>query len=421
MTAADRSPESFPAALFISYDGLLDPLGGSQILPYVFRLAESGYRMGVVSFEKPERYQAAGAALQEQLAARGIAWSPLRFTHGGGAFGKLRDLTAMYREVWHRARHEKVTILHARGHPAAQVARFVKHRTGARFLFDFRGLWADERVDKGGWDLRRTAHRWQYAHFKRTERKLLKDADAVVVLTQAVVPEVRRLGLPESTPVTVIPCCADFEHFSLAAPAVRSAARSSCGIPADAVVLGYLGSVGKMYMIDRVCRLFALAAARRADLWILFVTHDRAALQAVLDREVAAPLQARVRIVAATREQVPQLLATFDLLVSFIRPSYARTAASPTRLAEAFATGLPTITNGGVGDVAEQVRALDAGVIVDPEADSALEEAIAQIDRLRERGGERLRAAARPLLGLDHAAAQYARIYAMLKGTPCST
>ena len=51
------------AALFISYDGLTDPLGGSQILPYVRSIAAHPRRMHVLSFEKPDRYAAAGAAM----------------------------------------------------------------------------------------------------------------------------------------------------------------------------------------------------------------------------------------------------------------------------------------------------------------------------------------------------------------------
>ena len=38
--------------LYISYDGLLDPLGASQILPYVLNIASSSQYFHIVSFEK---------------------------------------------------------------------------------------------------------------------------------------------------------------------------------------------------------------------------------------------------------------------------------------------------------------------------------------------------------------------------------
>jgi len=44
--------------LYITYDGLTDPLGTSQILPYIAGLSKSGYRFTVISAEKPDVYAA---------------------------------------------------------------------------------------------------------------------------------------------------------------------------------------------------------------------------------------------------------------------------------------------------------------------------------------------------------------------------
>ncbi len=40
-----------PKALFIMYDGLTDPLGQSQVLPYLKELSKN-YRFDVIGFEK---------------------------------------------------------------------------------------------------------------------------------------------------------------------------------------------------------------------------------------------------------------------------------------------------------------------------------------------------------------------------------
>ena len=42
--------------LYLSYDGLTDPLGQSQILPYLAGLSEAGYTITIISFEKPDRF-----------------------------------------------------------------------------------------------------------------------------------------------------------------------------------------------------------------------------------------------------------------------------------------------------------------------------------------------------------------------------
>ena len=44
------------SVFYISYDGLLDPLGKSQIYPYINSIARSSDSFHIVSFEKKIRY-----------------------------------------------------------------------------------------------------------------------------------------------------------------------------------------------------------------------------------------------------------------------------------------------------------------------------------------------------------------------------
>lgn len=397
--------------MFISYDGLLDPLGGSQILPYLYSIAQHPRPLHILSFEKPDRFAAGADALRTELVQRGIGWTPLSFTARLGKLGKLWDLARMYFWGAYLVARHRVKVVHARGHPPAQIGFFLKHVLGTKLIFDFRGLWVDERVDKGGWDLSRPFHRLQYGHFKRVERKLLANAERVVVLTNAVVDEVVRLGARQSEKITVIPCCADFDHFPLANSQRRQTAREVAVIPQDALVLGYLGSVGRMYMLDRFFRLFELAATQHPHAHAVVITQDGEALKAVIGRSLPLVLQDRVHICAANRTEVPQLIPAMDVLVSFIQPSYARMAASPTKLAECFAVGIPAICNAGVGDIAEHMQQLDAGWIVDPNSDDELRAAVVHLDEICLKGGARLRDKAKEMLGLGVAVARYQTVY----------
>ncbi len=40
--------------LFISYNGMLEPLGQTQVIPYLRELAKRGVKFTLLSFEKPE-------------------------------------------------------------------------------------------------------------------------------------------------------------------------------------------------------------------------------------------------------------------------------------------------------------------------------------------------------------------------------
>jgi glycosyltransferase involved in cell wall biosynthesis len=251
----------------------------------------------------------------------------------------------------------------------------------------------------------------QYKYYKRVERKLLIQADQVVVLTNKVVDEVIKLGAIEQSRITVIPCCADYNHFPLSTESHKIEARASLGIPNDAFVLGYLGSIGRMYLLDRFFHLFKLAVNVRKDCYALLITRDTASLKQLMKSHLTPELSSRVHIKSASRDEVPVLLPAIDVMISFILSTYARTGASPTKIAECFALGIPVIANSGVGDVKQVVDRLDGGWIVDPCSDTDLMEVVQNLDTICSKGGQRLRDASRPILGLEYATKCYQSIY----------
>ena len=58
--------------LFISYNGMLDPLGQSQVIPYLRELSKRGVRFTLLSFERAGAFgsvgQAKSAGLRKRLA-----------------------------------------------------------------------------------------------------------------------------------------------------------------------------------------------------------------------------------------------------------------------------------------------------------------------------------------------------------------
>jgi len=397
--------------LYLTYDGLLDPLGPSQILPYVKDISRHQDEVVVVSFEKSERLLHGKDALLSDLQNYSITWKPLLFTKGLGFLGKLLDLSRMYLKAFIVACKYNIKVVHTRSHPPAQVGLFVKRITKAKFIFDFRGLWVDERVDKGGWDLNRLFDRLQYKYYKRVERTLLIQSDHVVVLTNKVVDEVMKLGAIEKSRITVIPCCADYNHFPLSTDAHKIDARISLGIPTDAFVLGYLGSIGRMYLLDRFLHLFKLAVTARKNCHALLITRDTSAFKQLMKSHLTPELSSRVHVKSASRDEVPVFLPAIDVMVSFILSTYARTGASPTKMAECFASGIPVIANPGVGDVKRVVDQLDGGWIVDPFSDADLMEVVQNLDTICSKGGQRLRDVSRPILGLEYATQSYQSVY----------
>jgi hypothetical protein len=103
-----------------------------------------------------------------------------------------------------------------------------------------------------------------------------------------------------------------------------------------------------------------------------------------------------------------------NVLISFIKPSYARQAASPTKLGEAFAVGIPAICNYGVGDVTKLINELDAGSMVDTESDSDMTRIADSLPAIILKGGAKLRERAQRRLSLEIANNIYEKMYKRL-------
>ena len=66
--------------LYLSYDGMTDPLGQSQVLPYIIGLSKVGYSFHLVSFEKPDRYNENRLTIEAICKENNIDWHPLKYT-----------------------------------------------------------------------------------------------------------------------------------------------------------------------------------------------------------------------------------------------------------------------------------------------------------------------------------------------------
>src|SRR5262245_21996357 len=189
--APSRMTNTRPRVLFISYNALIEPLGPTQILPYVCGLADT-VEMSVLSFEKRVRSAADDARdterIERQLAARGIRWIRLRYHHRLSLPATLFDIAHGVMRVLREHRRRPFDLLHARGYVPAAIAWAVRKRTSVPSLFDIRGLQAEEYGDSGHWDPRGLKFRLT----KRVEQAILHDADGIVTLTNDIRPAIER-------------------------------------------------------------------------------------------------------------------------------------------------------------------------------------------------------------------------------------
>src|SRR5260370_34914308 len=118
--------------LYISYNGMLDSLGQSQVLPYLRELSKLGVQFTLLSFERPAALNSDGIAkrdeLREQLAAERIVWHALRYHQKPSLPATVYDLRHGSRYAKGLVRRDQIEMVHARSHIAPASALPLKTR-----------------------------------------------------------------------------------------------------------------------------------------------------------------------------------------------------------------------------------------------------------------------------------------------------
>ena len=391
--------------LYITYDGLTDPLGRSQVLPYLVGCARRGHRIHILSCEKPERFACDRDRIEAICGEAGIAWHPLPYHKSPPVFSTIYDLARLKRTARQLHRRFGFGLVHCRSYIPAAAGLDLKRRFDVPLLFDMRGFWPEEKTEGGSWNLANPLFNLVYRYFKDLENKLLRSADAIVTLTEAgkrVVLKRRALAGRDDI-VTVIPCCVDFDHFPLADHTARDTARAELGIPAGAPVLAYLGSLGGNYRLGEMLDVFTRYRRRKPGALFLFITHDNpdSIRREAAEHDIKAE---ELVIVSAGRDEVPHFLAAGDLAIAFKQPSFSAKGCSPTKMGEMLAVGLPFIANIGVGDVGEIIKETHCGSAVTRFESASYDRALDEIERSPispEERRERARAIYDVTLGID--------------------
>lgn len=403
--------------LYVTYDGITDPLGRSQVLPYLTGLSRLGHRITILSSEKPDREARDGDRIRAICDAAGIEWIPIRYHKKPPVLSSAWDAISLRRAAERLHRKKRFDIVHCRSYIPGIAGMHLKRKFGVRFLFDMRGFWPDEKVEGKNWPQSNPVFRRVYTWFKKLEEELLTGADHIISLTYEGERQLRTRPQfqPTGPDITVIPCCVDFTHFPLVDPTQRQAGRGALGLADDARVLVYLGSLGAWYMLDEMLDFFRVMLARDPKAAFLFVTHD--APEGIRAAAAARGVpEDRLVIRGASREEVPLFVAAADIGIFFIAPVFSKKASSPTKMGEMLALGLPLVTNAGVGDVAQIVEDTGCGIAIERFDDPAYEEALDRIEAMVSAPAAQ-REKALPWFDVEIGIARYAEVYQAL-GAP---
>jgi glycosyltransferase involved in cell wall biosynthesis len=407
--------------LYISYNGMLDALGQSQVIPYLKELSRAGVQFTLLSFERPHAFTPAGvaqcSALRRELAESGIDWHRLRYHQTPSLPATGYDVWAGTRYASRLVRSKQIEMVHARSHIPATIALRLKRRFGVKMIFDVRGLMAEEYADAGHWRKDSVPYRIT----KSVEGRAFAAADGVVTLTERIWPLLKQWDGLRNREVAheVIPCCADLELFSFSQED-RSRRREELALQ-DRFVVVYGGSIDGWYLTESMADFFVTMRKQRSDAHFLWLTPSRH--ERVHDLMSTRGLgESDYTVLALNSRDMPSYLSAGDAGLAFIKPCFSKLASSPTKYAEYLGCGLPLIINAGVGDSDVLITREKVGALVDDFDEADYAKAWAVIDDLAGHPDQirrRTREVAKRLFDVRGIGAErYARLYRQVLDSP---
>ena len=172
-----------PHILFISYDGMTDPLGQSQVLPYLVGLTRHGFRFTILSCEKNQNYRLHKDEINAILKPYPIKWVAIRYHKNPPVFSSMYDVLMLKKTAKKLHRKHHFDLVHTRPGVPALIGLWMKKNSGIKFLNDIREFYADSRVDGRIWNIKKFFYRKIYEHFKRKENDAVTHSDGIVCLT----------------------------------------------------------------------------------------------------------------------------------------------------------------------------------------------------------------------------------------------
>lgn len=399
--------------LYITYDGLTDHLGRSQVLPYLQGLSKS-HEIHILSCEKRAAFKEKRKEVVAECQGYNLHWYPLSYTKRPHVLSTIWDILRLSHQAKRLHAQVNFELVHCRSYIASIVGRNLKRQLKIPFVFDMRGFWVEERVEGGIWSLRSPLYALIYRYFKAIERTFLAEADHIVSLTENA-SEILRKDFKVKSPISVIPCCADENLFSPSQvdPVKAESFRNELGIQKGTLVLTYLGSLGTWYLLEEMVDFFQVLKQQIPTAKFLFITSDLADIEEVRSR--LGNLGRDVISIKVPRNEVATLLSLSSLGIFFIKQSYSKRASSPTKLGEMLSFGLPVIASSDLGDVNRLFGEHKIGACVKIFSVSNYQAIVNQVPELLSISPEAIRRVARQEFSLTRGVKSYQNIYASIQ------
>lgn len=299
--------------------------------------------------------------------------------------------------------------------PAAMCLVALRFLPRVKLLYDADGLKADERADFGGW--RRSGK--MYRLFSWIEQATVARADVVVTRTKQCRKILAERARDEPKVMAKTFVTSNGKNSRLFSPGTaeyRTQVRDSLGVPSNAPLVVYAGSLGTQYFPERMIAFFEMLQHERSDACLLMLTGTPEVATKLIEK--ARVLKGRCFVRSVHPSQVPKLIGTADLGLAFRASCLSQQAVAPIKVGEYLLCGVPVFSSTGIGDLDSQLDG-SVGMLANELSNDSLEMAVRWlVDRVlmeRESYRERCRNAGIEHFSLGNTITQYQAAFQQLE------
>ncbi len=398
--------------LFISIDGLSDPLGQSQIIPYLKIISKKNKKLYVYSMEKKNNLFKNKKKIQKVLSQYNIHWKYTYYFIGMGKLSNLINYTKLFFICLRMLILKDINIIHGRGHIPSLFGFIIKKLLKKKLIFDFRGFWVDERVDNNTLILSNYLDLIIYKINKFFEYKTIKNSDKIVCLTNKARNEIIKTFDYDLNNISVIPCCTDYNFFNINKKSdYNKLIRKKLNIPNNSIVFSYCGSLGGVYMFDEMINFFIEYEKINKNSFFLIITNNLDIAEKYLLNLNKINEIDKIITINLDRDNIPPYLSITNIFLSFIKNSYARLAMSPTKLSECLSLGIPVVINKGIGDTEKILKVCNSGYVFDISKKNYVKKIINEIPNIMNLDENNIKSKSKELLDIKVAKIRYSMLY----------
>jgi len=332
--------------LYITYDGILEPLGQSQVLKYIINSSFT-YKIILLSFEK-KSYLKNINYVNNLIKKSNVKWIYYTKSENFWFLSKILDLFKIFLFGYNNLKYSKIKIFHCRSYLTTYAISFLKFFFDFTLIFDMRGFWVDERYEWGIWK----KNYFFYKILKKIEKRLFEKSDTIIVLANDARNELIKNFNISSKKIYTIPTCADEKQFNI----------SNMRYWKNKLNICHLGSIATRYDLDKTLKFYK-KINNIVNSKLLFINKDEHNF--IQDKCIEHKIDtSKFEIKSTEHYEVQKIIQKFDFIIFFPKDGFYKKGFFPTKIAESLLSGVPIITSDVNLEINDKIISNKLGILV---------------------------------------------------------